>query len=272
MKLFRELKRQGLTPNNIKWFVDGLNIGTIKIEDVYADLEDAKANNQNLRNEHENLAYENQSLRDENQDLVNRIQYNRRMFENDSKAMKEQIAELVSLQEQQQQNVDSLSERIAALYNKEQEQNLVVSRFKDTNTTYRKAKTIAEEQVNKFWLQALKEPDKKMVFTIMLSSMTEALRERPDRYDIIFNNENSNNNTQKQDAVLEVSNKVSNASIERLVNETMNTLESQADADTESEAEAENTELGATEDIEHTDKEEAVETESKDTEAAAAEE
>ena len=68
---------------------------------------------------------------------------------------------------------------------------------------------------------------------------------------------------------MEVSNKVSNASIERLVNETMNTLESQAD--TESEAEAENTELGATEDIEHTDKEEAVETESKDTEAAAAE-
>ena len=37
----------------------------------------------------------------------------------------------------------------------------MVSRFKDTNKTYRKVKTIAEEQVNKFWSQALREPDKK---------------------------------------------------------------------------------------------------------------
>jgi hypothetical protein len=49
LKLFRELKRQGLNLNNVKWFVDGLNIGTIKIEDVYADYENAKANNQNLK-------------------------------------------------------------------------------------------------------------------------------------------------------------------------------------------------------------------------------
>jgi hypothetical protein len=169
IKLFKELKRQGLNPQNVKWFVDGLNIGTIKIEDVYADYEDAKANNQNLRNEHENLTYENQSLRGENQDIINRIQYNRRIFENDSKAMKEQTAELIKLQKQQQQNVDTLSERIATLYNKERELNVRVSRFKDINKTYRKVKTIAQEQVNRFWSQALKEPDKKMVFTIMLS-------------------------------------------------------------------------------------------------------
>src|ERR687888_1816256 len=92
VKLFKELKKQGLNPQNVKWFVDGLNMGTIKIEDVYADFENVKPNNQNLKNEHENLAYENQSLRSENQDIVNRIQYNRRMFEKDSKAMKEHIA------------------------------------------------------------------------------------------------------------------------------------------------------------------------------------
>src|SRR5919201_3741870 len=103
VKLFKELKKQGLNPQNVKWFVDGLNMGTIKIEDVYADFENVKANNQNLKNEHQNLTYENQSLRGENQDIVNGIQYNRRIFDNDSKAMKERIAELVSLQEQQQQ-------------------------------------------------------------------------------------------------------------------------------------------------------------------------
>jgi predicted DNA-binding protein YlxM (UPF0122 family) len=34
IKLFKELKRQGLNPQNVKWFVDGLNVGTIKIEDI----------------------------------------------------------------------------------------------------------------------------------------------------------------------------------------------------------------------------------------------
>jgi hypothetical protein len=73
LKLFRELKRQGLNLNNVKWFVDGLNIGTIKIEDVYADYENAKANNQNLGNENENLTYEHQSLSYQNQELVREI-------------------------------------------------------------------------------------------------------------------------------------------------------------------------------------------------------
>jgi hypothetical protein len=195
LKLFRELKRQGLTPNNVKWFVDGLNIGTIKIEDVYADFENLKANNQNLRNEHEGLRNQNQNLRCENQDIVNGIQYNRRIFENQSRAMQEHITGLFKVAEQQQQNVDTLSERIAILYIKEQEQERIVSRFKDTNKTYRKVKSIAEEQVNKFWSQSLKEPDKKGLFSIVLSSMAEALRQNPQRYDIIFNNDNNNDNS-----------------------------------------------------------------------------
>jgi hypothetical protein len=80
LKLFKELKKQGLNPQNVKWFVDGLNIGTIKMEDVYAEFENAKANNQNLRNENQNLRYENQALERQRQ-------YNKRMFENDSLTM-----------------------------------------------------------------------------------------------------------------------------------------------------------------------------------------
>jgi FtsZ-binding cell division protein ZapB len=94
VKLFKELKKQGLNPQNVKWFVDGLNIGTIKIEGVYADFENVKANNQNLRNENENLRNENQNLRYENQELERQIQYNKRMFENDSLAMQKHIVDL----------------------------------------------------------------------------------------------------------------------------------------------------------------------------------
>ena len=121
VKLFKELKKQGLNSQNVKWFVDGLNIGTIKIEGVYTDFENAKKNYANLLNEKENLRNENQGLRRENQDIVNGIHYNRRMFENESKAMQKHITDLSKVQEQQQHNVDTLSERIFNLYNKEQE-------------------------------------------------------------------------------------------------------------------------------------------------------
>ena len=68
-------------------------MGTIKIEDVYADFENVKANNQNLRNENENLRNENQNLRYENQELERQIQYNKRMFKNDSLAMQKHIVD-----------------------------------------------------------------------------------------------------------------------------------------------------------------------------------
>ena len=95
---------------------------------------------------------------------------------------------------------------------------------------------ILSDQGNKFWSQALKEPDKKMVLSIVLSAVTNALRERPERYNIIFNDDTSN--SEKQNAVLEVANTLANSVIERSVNQIMHTLESQA----ETESEAEDTE------------------------------
>jgi hypothetical protein len=87
VKLFKELKRRGLNPQNVKWYVDCLNIGTIKMEDIEADYENAKAENQNLLAENENIRNEIQSLQYENQDLIRQIEDNRRIFENRSKAI-----------------------------------------------------------------------------------------------------------------------------------------------------------------------------------------
>jgi phenylpyruvate tautomerase PptA (4-oxalocrotonate tautomerase family) len=150
---------------------------------------------------------------------------------------------------------------MAELYDKKASLEEFVYRFRSANQKYRQIKETAKEVVNRFWSQALKEPDKKMLISIVQSSVVEVLRENPERYTIIFNDNNNNNDSnhinKQQDAVLEVSAKLSKALIERLVNETMNTLESHTD--TESEAEAENTETD-------------VETKSKNTEAASAEE
>ena len=71
--------------------------------------------------------------------------------------------------------------------------------------------------------------------------MTEALRENPERYNIIFNNYNNNDSNhiinKQQDAVLEISNRLSKALIDKLVNQTMATLESQSESDIAAEEE-----------------------------------
>ena len=107
------MKRQGLNSQNVRWFVDGLNIGTRKMEDVYTDFGNAKVTYQNLLSENANLRNENQNLTSENQEVVRQIEDNRRVFENKSKAMKQYISDLSKVQKQQEQNVNMLSDRIA---------------------------------------------------------------------------------------------------------------------------------------------------------------
>src|SRR5919109_5459457 len=84
-------------------------------------------------NENENLTYEHQSLSYQNQELVREIQNNKRSFENQSRAMQEHIASLFKVSEQQQQNVDTLSERILGLANQKQSLEEFVYKFRNTN-------------------------------------------------------------------------------------------------------------------------------------------
>src|SRR5919204_4008834 len=49
LKLFRELKRQGLTPNNVGWYADALTVGAMKLPDVSEEYENLKSDNENTR-------------------------------------------------------------------------------------------------------------------------------------------------------------------------------------------------------------------------------
>ena len=87
------------------------------------------------------------------------------------------------------------------------------------------------------------------------------MNERSDRYNIIFSDNNTDyTNNERQDAVLEVANTLASSLIEKLVNDTMNTLESETKSD--------DTELDVAEDAESTDKE--VVAKADDTQATAA--
>jgi hypothetical protein len=56
-KLFRGLKKHGLNPQNVEWYVDTMNIG-MKLEDLEPDYENLQSENENLYNQYGNLKYE----------------------------------------------------------------------------------------------------------------------------------------------------------------------------------------------------------------------
>jgi hypothetical protein len=191
-------------------------------------------------NENENLTYEHQSLSYQNQELVREIQNNKRSFENQSRAMQEHIASLFKVSEQQQQNVDTLSERILGLANQKQSLEEFVYKFRNTNKKYLKIKSVAEEHVNKLLTQT--EQDKKaLLLSIALQSVILALRESPDRYNIIFSNNNNynNNNNEYEEGILAIAQTFFKNLLNQSVNQTMATLEAETEGSESTEAEAE---------------------------------
>jgi hypothetical protein len=158
----------------------------------------------------------------------------------------------ICLLSEQQQNVDTLSERIEKLYNKEQKQKLVVSKFGDTNKKYRKIKNIVKEHVDELLKQT--EQNQKAVLSIALISIIQALKDNPDKYNVIFNNNNTN---ECQQELVAIGQTFYRNLVDEHVSQTMALLESKAEsesedieeviASTETKAEAENIEAAAEE-------------------------
>ena len=77
-----------------------------------------------------------------------------------------------------QKSLNNLGESMADLYDKKASLEEFVYKFRSTNDKYNRIKNAVKEHVNRFWSQALREPDKKMLTSIVLSSVIEALREK----------------------------------------------------------------------------------------------
>ena len=189
-----------------------------------------------------NLRNENQNLTSENQEVVRQIEDNRRNSENKSKAMKQYISDLSKVQEQQEQNVNMLSDRIAKLYNKEQklynkEQKLkaVVSRFENKNRGYAKIKRIAEEHVRNLLTQNEAGYPKKVLIKIALQSVLATLRAQPNRYDIIFNDNNSTimtvSNNEYEESIVAMTQAFGRNLLNQAMSQTIETLESESEAE-----------------------------------------
>jgi hypothetical protein len=182
-----------------------------------------------------NLRNENQNLTSENQEVVRQIEDNRRNSENKSKAMKQYISDLSKVQEQQEQNVNMLSDRIAKLYNKEQKLKAVVSRFENKNRGYAKIKRIAEEHVRNLLTQNEAGYPKKVLIKIALQSVLATLRAQPNRYDIIFNHNNSTimtvSNNEYEESIVAMTQAFGRNLLNQAMSQTIETLESESEAE-----------------------------------------
>jgi hypothetical protein len=133
-----------------------------------------------------------------------------------------------------------LSERILGLANQKQSLEEFVYKFRNTNKKYLKIKSVAEEHVNKLLTQT--EQDKKtLLLSIALQSVILALRESPDRYNIIFSNNNNynNNNNEYEEGILAIAQTFFKNLLNQSVNQTMATLEAETEGSESTEAEAE---------------------------------
>ena len=175
-----------------------------------------------------NLRNENQNLTSENQEAVRQIEDNRRISENKSKAMKQYISDLSKVQEQQEQNVNMLSDRIAKLYNKEHVRNLLTQ----NEAGY----------------------PKKVLIKIALQSVLATLRAQPNRYDIIFNDNNSTimtvSNNEYEESIVAMTQAFGRDLLNQAMSQTIETLELEAEAETGTETEIETDAEAKAEDIE----------------------
>src|SRR5919197_6714163 len=189
LKLHKALKKHGLNTKNVDYFVHLVEIGAIKISEIEEYYESLKSDNEKLYNQNQSLMYANQELdRD--------IEYKKRRFENDSQAMQRQIADLSEVEDDIQRSVDALAEKMSKLYNKKQKLEEFVDKFRNTNKKHLKIKSVAEEHVNKLLTQT--KQDKKALLSVALQSVILALKESPDRYNIIFSNNNNYNNNNNE--------------------------------------------------------------------------
>ncbi|HEY6883430.1 MAG TPA: hypothetical protein VI278_05265 [Nitrososphaeraceae archaeon] len=155
LKLHKVLKKRGLNPGNVEWFADAIEMGTIKLPE--------------LQHEYKNL-----------QNKVQTMQYQKQKLERDLQVIQRQIMESTEVENMHQHNVDTLQNDIEYLYNERSQLEQFVSRFKNSDRKYLEIRGIAEQIVNRLLAE------QGALLTSAIMAVIQALRENPNRHDIIF--------------------------------------------------------------------------------------
>jgi hypothetical protein len=189
LKLHKTLKKNGLNPGNVEWFVDAIEIGAVKLPELQGQ-------------------YQNR------QNKVWRMEHRKQELERDCHAIQRETVELTQTHNTLQ-NFDTLADKASSLYNEKSQLEEFVSRFKNGNRTYLEIKGVAEQIV----YGLLSEQGALLTSTII--AVVQALRVNPDKYGIIFDNSGYDNSSKYHEGLLEVANSFLKALLNQIVDNTM---------------------------------------------------
>jgi FtsZ-binding cell division protein ZapB len=108
LKLHKGLKKRGLNPDNVEWFVDAIEIGVVRLPELQGQY---------------------QSI----QNRVWRIEHRKQELERDCHAIQREAVELTDTHNMLQQNFDTLADKVSNLSNEKDQLEQFVSRFKTGN-------------------------------------------------------------------------------------------------------------------------------------------
>ena len=121
------------------------------------------------------------------QNQVQDLKYQNQKLERELQVRKKQMLDLTDVENMLHHNVDTLQNDIDRLLNERRQLQQFVFRFKNSNEKYLKIKDVAEEHVNSLLTE------EESLLDLALNAVVEALRMNPDRYAIIYNSKNDNN-------------------------------------------------------------------------------
>jgi uncharacterized protein YoxC len=190
LKLHKALKKRGLNPNNVEWFANAIEMGAVKLP--------------KLQGQHQSL-----------QNRVWKMEHRKQELERDCQSIQRETVELTQTHNTVQQNFDILTEKVNDLYNEKCQLEQFVSRFKNGNRKYLEIRGIAQEIVNRLLAE------QGLLLTSAIIAVVQALRENPDKYNIIFDNSEYDNSSEYHEGLLEVANSFMKFLSRQMVDKTM---------------------------------------------------
>ena len=115
MKLHRALKKRGLNPDNVEWFVDLIELGIVKLPELQGQYQKLQDKVQGLQNNFRNMQY--------------RMQESERHLQYNQQRIMEQTDAVNTLQ----QSFDISAEKVSNLYKEKYWLERSVSEYKNMN-------------------------------------------------------------------------------------------------------------------------------------------
>jgi hypothetical protein len=163
LKLHKSLKRQGMGPKNVEYFVEILKSGTYDIPALEIQIEYAKSD-------------------------LEAMQYKKNKYIDQVNELNDRVAYLQSVEQSLIESCNGLRQNIQYLENEQERLETFTETYKRTDKKYCKIKKIARGYINSFLT------DRRILVSAAVIAVIEALKMNPDKHQMICNNDSAMSN------------------------------------------------------------------------------